>query len=160
MSIRSEISARRVGMSCCRHFDGIEVARRSDVILCRCGGKAGCTACLPTLSLCIAASHTSEPLVKWPVSAQRRCGRAVGSIALLPASPVPLSKPIGFRAQCCSRVALKRISGHSSVVVRRSQALRARKTGAPSWSSASADELRARKRSSSARSPSSQRAAS
>ena len=35
-------------------------------------------------------------------------------------------------AQCCSLVAAKRIAGHSSIVVRRSQALRARNTGTPS----------------------------
>lgn len=63
-------------------------------------------------------------------------------------------------AQCCSRVARKRRAGQSSIVVRKSQALRAMNTGTPSWSSASAEPLRSRKRSSSARSPSSQRAAS
>jgi len=62
--------------------------------------------------------------------------------------------------QLCSRVSLKRIPGHSSIVVRKSQALRARNTGTPSWSSALAEGFLMWKRSSSAgSSASSQRAA-
>ena len=64
-----------------------------------------------------------------------------------------------FAAQFCSRVSVKRSFGHSSIVVRKSQALRARNTGTPSWSSALADGLRVRKRAISAgSSASSQRA--
>jgi transcriptional regulator GlxA family with amidase domain len=62
--------------------------------------------------------------------------------------------------QAWSRVSRKRIAGHSSIVVRRSQALRARNTGTPSWSSANAAPLRVRNRSSSTGAASSQRAAS
>ena len=62
--------------------------------------------------------------------------------------------------QLCSRVAVKRMFGHSLIVVRKSQPLRERNTGTPSWSSALEDGFLVRKRSSSAgSSASSQRAA-
>src|SRR5262249_46459415 len=88
------------------------------------------------------------------LGAEARTGRKAGnrSTASPHHSPYRRNEPIAHRmaalkAQLCSRVSLKRSEGHSSIVVRKSQALRARKTGIPSWSSALADGFLMRKRS-------------
>src|SRR6202035_3848431 len=91
-----------------------------------------------------------DPLVLSPEacrrSAQERAGREARGDPPSPSRHIAARRSksaddrmAALKAQLCSRVSVKRIAGHSSIVVRKSQALRARKTGTPSWSSALAE---------------------